>query len=72
VDRILAALQNVGALDAVVAGIDVVVHCASAPRGDQTITRNLIEAARGQVRVMTRSMAGTSCGASAGLPCSRE
>ncbi|MFJ2772617.1 SDR family oxidoreductase [Streptomyces sp. NPDC087300] len=35
-------------LDAAVAGVDTVVHCASTPRGgDERAARNLIEAARG-------------------------
>ena len=33
-------------LDEALAGIDVVVHCASAQRGDQAAARNLIAAAR--------------------------
>jgi uncharacterized protein YbjT (DUF2867 family) len=37
--------RNVG-LAAALDGMDVVVHCASAPRGDQTAARNLIAAAR--------------------------
>jgi uncharacterized protein YbjT (DUF2867 family) len=37
--------RNVG-LDQAVAGMDVIVHCASAPRGDPAAARNLIAAAR--------------------------
>ncbi|MFG3499101.1 SDR family oxidoreductase [Streptomyces sp. NPDC047928] len=40
-------IQGTG-LDAAVAGVDTVVHCASSPRGgDERAARNLIEAARG-------------------------
>ncbi|MEV0978468.1 NAD(P)H-binding protein [Streptomyces sp. NPDC049915] len=33
-------------LDAAVAGVDTIVHCASSPRGDEGAARNLIAAAR--------------------------
>ncbi|MER5575117.1 SDR family oxidoreductase [Streptomyces massasporeus] len=35
------------ALDAAVAGVDTIVHCASAQKGDEQAARNLIGAARG-------------------------
>ena len=39
-------LRNNTGLDQAVAGMDVIVHCASAQRGDQAAARNLIAAAR--------------------------
>ncbi|MEV8594037.1 NAD(P)H-binding protein [Streptomyces sp. NPDC052012] len=35
------------ALDTAVTGVDTIVHCATAPRGDEQAARNLITAARG-------------------------
>jgi uncharacterized protein YbjT (DUF2867 family) len=46
VDWVVADLRSGGGLGAVLAGTDLVVHCASAPRGDETAARNLIDAAR--------------------------
>ncbi|MEU1853307.1 NAD(P)H-binding protein [Streptomyces sp. NPDC019990] len=36
-----------GALDAAVAGVDTIVHCASSPKGDEQAAAHLISAARG-------------------------
>jgi uncharacterized protein YbjT (DUF2867 family) len=47
VEWVIADLHNRDQVGAVVAGSDVVVHCASSMRGDRLSTRNLIEAARG-------------------------
>ncbi|CAM5415486.1 SDR family oxidoreductase [Streptomyces purpurascens] len=40
-------MEGGGALDAAVAGVDTIVHCASAQKGDEQAAANLIRAARG-------------------------
>jgi len=45
--RVVADLSTGEGLDAAVAGVDVVVHLASSPRGDVEATRRLVAASRG-------------------------
>jgi uncharacterized protein YbjT (DUF2867 family) len=46
VEHVVADLGKGTALDRVLAGVDVIVHCASASKGDVEATRNLVDAAK--------------------------
>ncbi len=46
VEYMVGDLNQRAGLDEVLAGVDVIVHCASASRGDVQATRNLVDAAK--------------------------
>lgn len=56
-------LRTGDGIDAAVAGVDVIVHCATAPRGDADAARHLLDAARraGSPHLVYISIVGVNC-----------
>jgi uncharacterized protein YbjT (DUF2867 family) len=50
VEYVVGDLASGSGVDEAVAGVDVIVHCASAQKGDEDATRNLVQAAAAQGR----------------------
>lgn len=46
VDYVVGDLATGEGVEAAVAGVDVIVHCAGGPKGDEVIAQNLVDAAR--------------------------